>query len=76
MTFLRTFLETIQEPSVAETFKVRANERNKSLTQGDLDYKNASIEEFRENLFLYRTFPLFVYQTSQGKLGYALIARV
>ena len=43
----------IQEPNVAETFKTRAKERNKSLTQGDLDYKNASIEEFRENLFLF-----------------------
>ena len=43
----------IQEPNVAETFKTRAKERNRSLTQGDLDYKNANIEEFRENLFLY-----------------------
>ena len=51
--FLQIFPERIQESNVAETFKIRAKERNKSLTQDNLDSKNASVEEFRENLFLY-----------------------
>ena len=37
----------IQEPNVAETFKKRAKERNKSLSPGDLDYKNA----YRDNKY-------------------------
>ena len=51
--FLQIFPEMIQESNVAETFKIRAKERNKSLTQNYLDSRNASVEEFRENLFLY-----------------------
>jgi|TARA_B110000259_G_C13673474_1_gene265291 hypothetical protein len=34
MPFLQIFPEMIQEPNVAETFKTRAKERSKSLTQG------------------------------------------
>ena len=50
---LKIFPETVQEADIAETFKRRKNERTKSLTQVDLGMKNASIEEFRETLFLY-----------------------
>ena len=64
MPFLQIFPEMIQEPNVAETFKTRAKERSKSLTQGDLDYKNASIEEFRENLFLYCGISLNIFKLS------------
>ena len=50
--FLQIFPEMIQESNVAETFRTRTNERNKSLTQNNLDSRNASVEEFRENLFV------------------------
>ena len=53
MPFLQIFPEMIQELTVAETFKNRAKERNKSLTQNELDYKHASVEEFREDLLHY-----------------------
>ena len=36
--FLQIFPEMIQESNVAETFRTRTNERNKSLTQDNLDY--------------------------------------
>lgn len=62
--FLQIFPEMIQESTVAETFKNRAKERNKSLTQSQLDYKNASIEEFRENLFLYCGISLNIFNLS------------
>ena len=60
--FLQIFPKMIQELTVAETFKKRAKERNKSLTQNQLEYKNASIEEFRENLFLYCGINLSVFK--------------
>ena len=53
MPSLQIFPEMIQELTVAETFKNRTKARNKSITQSRLDDKSASIEEFRENLFLY-----------------------
>jgi len=62
-----TVLKTVQFrqlTEVAETFKNRAKERNKSLTQNQLDYKNASIEEFRENLFLYCGISLNIFNLS------------
>ena len=62
--FLQIFPEMIQELTVAETFKSRAKERNKILTQNQLDYKNASIEEFRENLFLYCGISLNIFNVS------------
>lgn len=64
MPFLQIFPEMIQELTVAETFKNRAKERNKSLTQNQLDYKNVSIEEFRENLFLYCGISLNIFNLS------------
>jgi len=64
MPFLQVFPEMIQELNVAETFKNPAKERNKSLTQCDLDYKNASIQEFRENLFLYCGISLNIFNLS------------
>jgi len=64
MPFLQIFPEMIQELTVAETFKNRAKERNKSLTQNQLDYKNASVEEFRENLFLYCGISLNIFNLS------------
>jgi hypothetical protein len=64
MPFLQIFPEMVQELTVAETFKNRAKERNKSLTQNQLDYKNASIEEFRENLFLYCGISLNIFNLS------------
>ena len=64
MPFLQIFPEMVQELTVAETFKNRAKERNKSLTQNQLDYKNASIEEFRENLFLYCEISLNIFNLS------------
>ena len=54
----------IQESNVAETFRIRTNERNKSLTQNNLDSRNASVEEFRENLFLYCGINLSVFKLS------------
>ena len=50
--FLKIFPETVQEADIAKTFKRRKNERTKNLVQVHLDMKNASIEEFRETLFL------------------------
>ena len=44
--------------------KTEAKERNKSLTQSELDYKHASVEEFRENLFLYCGISLSVFKLS------------
>tara|TARA_B110000046_G_scaffold62583_1_gene70120 strand:- start:2523 stop:3350 length:828 start_codon:yes stop_codon:yes gene_type:complete len=64
MPFLQIFPEMIQELTVAETFKSRAKGRNKSLTQTDLDYKHASVEEFRENLFLYCGISLNIFNLS------------
>jgi hypothetical protein len=58
--FLQIFPEMIQESNVAETFRIRANEQNKSLTQNNLDSRNDSVEEFRENLFLYCGINLFI----------------
>lgn len=63
MPFLQIFPEMIQEPNVAETFKNRAKERNKSLTQDNLDSRNASVEEFRENLFL-QIFPEMIQESN------------
>ena len=62
--FLQIFPEMIQESNVAETFRTRTNERNKSLTQDNLDSRNASVEEFRENLFLYCGIILSVFKLS------------
>ena len=62
--FLQIFPEMIQESNVAETFRTRTNERNKSLTQDNLDSRNASVEEFRENLFLYCGINLSVFKLS------------
>ena len=62
--FLQIFPEMIQESNVAETFRIRANERNKSLTQNNLDSRNTSVEEFRENLFLYCGINLSVFKLS------------
>lgn len=42
--FLQIFPEMVQEADIAETFKRRKNERNKSLTKTNLDIKNASIK--------------------------------
>ena len=64
MPFLQIFPEMIQESTVAETFKNRAKERNKSLTQSQLDYKHASVEKFRENLFLYCGISLNIFNLS------------
>ena len=61
--FLQIFPQMIQEPNVAETFKTRAKGRDQSL-EGDLDHKNASIEEFRENLFLYCGISLNIFKLS------------
>ena len=62
--FLKIFPEMIQESNVAETFKTRANERYKGLTQDNINYRNASVEEFRENLFLYCGIYLSVFKLS------------
>ena len=62
--FLQIFPEMIQESNVAETFRIRTNERNKGLTQNNLDSRNASVEEFRENLFLYCGINLSVFKLS------------
>lgn len=64
MPFLQIFPEMIQELTVAETFKNRTKARNKSITQSRLDYKSASIEEFRENLFLYCGISLNIFNLS------------
>ena len=64
MPFLQIFPEMVQESTVAETFKNRAKERNKSRTQNELDYKSASVEEFRENLFLYCGISLNIFHLS------------
>ena len=39
--FLQIFPEMIQESNVAETFKTRANEQYKGLTQDNINYRNA-----------------------------------
>ena len=62
--FLQIFPEMIQESNVAETFKIREKERNKSFTQDNLDSRSASVEEFRENLFLYCGINLSVFKLS------------
>jgi hypothetical protein len=54
----------IQEASVTETFKLRANERNRSLTPGYLNSRNDSVEEFRERLFLYCRINLSIFKLS------------
>ena len=41
--FLQIFPEMIQESNVAETFKIRVKERNKSLTQENLDSRNVKV---------------------------------
>ena len=64
MPFLQIFPEMIQELTVAETFKNRTKARNKSITQSRLDDKSASIEEFRENLFLYCGISLNIFNLS------------
>ena len=51
--FLQIFPEMIQEADIAETFKRRGTLRNKSILQSELDKRSKSVEEFRENLFLY-----------------------
>ena len=51
--FLQIFPEMIQEADIAETFKRRGTQRNKSIMQSELDARDRSVEEFRENLFLY-----------------------
>ena len=51
--FLQIFPGMIQETNIAQTFKRRRNERNKSVTQDMLDEKTENINKFRENLFLY-----------------------
>jgi hypothetical protein len=51
--FLQIFPEMVQEMDIAQTFKRRANERSKSITQSKLDERKHNIEKFREDLFLY-----------------------
>ena len=51
--FLQIFPEMIQEADIAETFKRRGTGRNKSIVKFELDGRVKSVEEFRENLFLY-----------------------
>ena len=49
--FLQIFPEMIQESNVAETFKIRAKERNKSLTQENLDSRNVKVT-FRFSFYI------------------------
>ena len=49
--FLQIFPEMIQEADIAETFKRRGTERNKSIMQSQLDARSRSVEEFRENVY-------------------------
>ena len=42
-----------QDANIAETFKVKKSQRNKSITSSQLALKNRNIEEFREQIFLH-----------------------
>ena len=42
-----------QDANIAETFKVKKSQRNKSITSSQLALKNRNIEEFREQISLH-----------------------
>ena len=60
--FLHIFPEMFQDANIAETFKRLGTERNKSITQYELDDRTKNIEEFRENLFLYYGVNLSIFK--------------
>ncbi len=60
--FLQISPEMVQEMDIVQTFKRIANERNKSLTQYQLDYGKSNIEKFREDLFLYCGINLSIFK--------------
>ena len=51
--FLQIFPQMFQDANIAETFKVKKSQRNKSITSSQLALKNRNIEEFREQIFLH-----------------------
>ena len=58
---MQIFPEMVPEVDIAETFKRRKNERDKSLAETQLHTKSNSSEEFRESLFLYCEINLKIY---------------
>ena len=51
--FLQIFPQMFQDANIAETFRVKKSQRNKSITSSQLTSKNKNIEEFREQIFLH-----------------------
>jgi hypothetical protein len=51
--FLQIFPQMFQDANIAETFKVKKSQRNKSITSSQLALRNRNIEEFREQIFLH-----------------------
>ena len=51
--FLQIFPQMFQDANIAETFRVKKSQRNKSITSSQLALKNRNIEEFREQIFLH-----------------------
>ena len=74
--FLQIFPQMFQDANIAETFKVKKSQRNKSITSSQLALKNRNIEEFREQIFLHCGMNLNIFnvptQTPSSILVYAI----
>jgi hypothetical protein len=50
--FLQVFPQMFQNKTIAEIFKIKKGQRNKNMTNYELDVKERGINQFREQLFL------------------------
>jgi hypothetical protein len=62
--FLQIFPQMFQDANIAETFRVKKSQRNKSITSSQLALKNRNIEEFREQIFLHCGMNLNIFKLS------------
>ena len=51
--FLQLFLQMVQEINIAETFRIKKIQRDKSITAYALNMKEQEIHKFMEQLFVY-----------------------
>ena len=60
--FLQIFPQMFQENNIAETFKIKKIQRNKTITAYTLSVKEEEINQFRENLFVHCGMSLSIFK--------------
>jgi len=60
--FLQVFPQMFQETNIAETFKIKKTQRNKTITTYALSVKEQEINQFREQLFLHCDVSLSIFK--------------